>query len=143
MKRSISAVWIDFALAWALITSVHLWPVTAVAAPTENVSYTFEQSAVPIVRTERVALADVAVTMNYVSGTPADQYPDIRAIVADVLDYIQTYPDKKAYFEVIAKTTADRVLAAQKVVAIVRVTLSIRTDELRSYKRIVEATVGR
>lgn len=134
--------WIVFLL--AAFAFVYLQAATVRAAPTEDVSYTFEIASVPIQRSDaRVAVVDVVATLTYKSGSSSAEYPDIRPIVEDVRTFVRTYPEKKAYFEVIAKEAAAKALAMSPVVMAVTITLNIHTDETRSYKRLVRATITR
>ena len=116
---------------------------TAKAAPTEEMSYQFEIVSVPVSRVGRIAVVDVAATLAYKANIPTSDYPDIRPIVEDVRTFVRNYPDPKAYFEVIAKEAAVRVLAATPAVASITVVLVIHTDETRSYRRSVRASVSR
>jgi lysyl-tRNA synthetase class I len=114
------------------------------AAPTEDVSYTFEIVSVPIQRSDdRIAIVDIVATLAYKSNSSSAEYPDIRPIVEDVRTFVRTYPEKKAYFEVIAKEAAAKALSMSPVVVAVTITLNIHTDETRSYKRVVRATITR
>lgn len=109
----------------------------------DQVSYTFEVTSVPVTRSERAAVVDIVATLSYKPDTPSGDYPDIRPIVEDVTKFVRTYPNPKAYYEVIAKEAAMRMLSASAAVSSVTVVLNIYTDENRSYQRVVRAVVTR
>lgn len=116
----------------------------ALAAPTEEVSYTFEINSEPINRGgNRIAVVNIVVTLVYKPGIPTSDFPDIRPIVENVRTFVRTYPEPKAYFEVIAKEAAMRVLATTPAVASATIVLDVHTDETRSYKRSVRASISR
>ena len=129
-------------LAGLILMALH--PAKADAAPAEEISYTFDIGSVPVSRSDdKVAVVDVSATLLYTAGVASSDYPDIRPIVDDINKFVRTYPEKKAYFEVLAKEASARILASQPAVAAVVVILTIHTDETRSYKRSVRAALSR
>jgi hypothetical protein len=106
-----------------------------------NLGFSFLQHTVRIPRGARHAVADVEVSFLYRVEVTPDKYPDVRKIVLDMLDFLQNYPEKSAYWEKYVHDAASKLFKDYGVFSSVTVTLVIHPDDLRAYLRTATATV--
>jgi hypothetical protein len=134
-------------LSWATVVAAVCLSICADAAaqansdPQETVGFSFTQRAVPVSRSDRVAVVDVEVSYTYKPTVPANAYPDVRKIVPAMIDFLQSYPDKKGYWELYARDAARKLSMDYAALSTVTVVLTIYPDEARSYIRVATATV--
>lgn len=135
-------------LSWATVVALICLSICADAAAQtspntqETIGFSFTQRAVPISRGDKYAVVDIEVSYTYKPTVPADDYPDVRKIVSEMIPYLQNYPNKKAYWELYARDSARKLASDFGVFSNVTVVLTIYPDDARSYIRVATATVS-
>lgn len=130
-------------LAFTLLPSYPAQPADSLLSISETISFAIQHRAVPIQRAKRIAVLDSNVRLTYAQGTPPSSYPDSLKVAPEILAFLQSYPDKNAYYEVMARALAESILTKYAVVYSVEVKLEIEPDESRSYRRVATAVLAR
>jgi hypothetical protein len=122
-------------------------PVTAdsadATAVSEVVSFAIQHRSIGLQRAKRIAVVNSEVRLTYAPGAAPAAYPDSVKVAEQILAFLQKYPDKDAYYEVIARALAASILDQYEAVQAVKVKLEIEPDEVRSYVRVATAEVTR
>jgi hypothetical protein len=77
----------------------------------------------------------IAVRYRYVSGILASAYPDVNLIVKDVEEFLQTYPNKSDYWEVVNKKLTELILEKYPPISRITVEIQVSPSRIEPYPR--------
>jgi hypothetical protein len=108
----------------------------------QETGFGFVQKAVPVSRGDRYAVVDVELNFIYKLDLAEDKYPDLRDVVKRTLSFIQDAPDKKRYWELIARDGALQILTEYPAYRSVTLTLVVHPDDQKTYLRRATSTAS-
>jgi hypothetical protein len=83
---------------------------------------------------------DIDVTYQYMKGITKPQYPDVVAIKKDLEKYMQSYPDKMQYWEILNKDATKMLIDKYPSISSVTIKLQIYPNEPLNFPRTSTVT---
>ncbi|WP_156372720.1 hypothetical protein [Deinococcus sp. Leaf326] len=115
---------------------------------TASLSYGFNLTGISLMQQAegggtRPNVVDLKLRYLYVPGLQPTQMPDVKIIQADLLNTLQNYPNKSAYWEVLIAAAAETIFRKYSIFRSVELELSIRPSKDIPLLRVGTATLRR